>query len=248
MINIHTPYTPLSSSERIDGYLKKDKAFLTPLFAIPQKSDLVTKDLANIVLSGMCVHFEIKNDSDQQEGLHKSTIIKILFSEIGRVLYDSTYCFDIEAFGNNIWGIFNTPMQSGLNSLIETSAKVSSAFDLMNAKIKDSNCHIEFGIGIDYGTASYVTDQISVVKDQTNYAWMGDTLESMYRISSLMTYKNGVMKSNGERRPIGITKIVYQNLKRDYQAFFTEDSNFKCYRAGLLNVEINNWIKENLNK
>lgn len=250
MINVHTPYTAPLASERIDKILNEGKAALTPSFSIPKKSEIILSPISSIVLSCLSVHYYIRFDDTDEEKPTKGIIAKILFSEIGRVLYDNSDCYDIDAFGNIIWGIFNTPLQSNLNTLLETSAKVESVIDLINSKLADKHCRIVAGIGIDYGSSVYITDEISVVDDQRNDVWMGDVIENSSRVSLTMTFNNSIMTfgNNNEKRPIGITEAVYKNLKQDYQAYFIKDNNYNCYRAGLINVSINDWIKDNINK
>lgn len=248
MINVHTPYSAPLASERIDRILNEGKVPETPSFSIPKKSDIILSPMSSIVLSCLTVTFNIRSDSSDGEEPTKGTVAKILFSEIGRVMYDNSDCYDIGAFGNIIWGIFNAPLQNNLNTLLETAAKVESVVDLINSKLTDKHCRIVAGIGIDYGSSVYITDEISVVKDQRNEAWMGDVIENSSRVSLTMTFNNSIMVSNNnnEKRPIGITESVYKNLKQDYQAYFVKDDIYNCYRAGLINVSINDWIKDNI--
>lgn len=248
MINVHTPYTAPKASERIDDILYGIEEGESPLFSIPKIGELLKKQKVGIVLSCMYVHFDIQHDESQKVELSKSTIIKILFSEIGRALYDDADCYELGAFGNNIWGIYNTPLQSNLNTLLETSAKVASAIDLINMKIADKYYHVNAGIGMDYGQSIYINDYISLVNDESNHVWLGDKLENVSKISHELTKNGGVMEANHERRQIGITWTIYQNLKKEYQDFFVLDEGLQCYRSSLINVEISNWIKDNKNK
>lgn len=235
MLNIHSPYSPQEASERIDKLFQLNNLKLDTSMSIPAPDRLFAEQLKGVMAAVMYICFDFGNIPYNNITIQKGVLEKIIFSEVGRVLYDNRDCRDLGANGNHIWAVFNAPMHENINGLVETSAKVNSVIQLINHKLGNSQIFIKDGIGMDFGETYFITDRITVTGEQQDQVWLGDTFEKAHKLA--------VRLLDDADRPIGVTQNVFQNLRKEYQSFFEEqDSN--TYKAGLINVSINNWIKE----
>ena len=153
------------------------------------------------------------------------------------IFRDNTDCIDVICMGRYFIGIFNTPVNTYINNVIVTMAKISSALSVLDIKLhKRFNINIEGNCGCDYGRLFRL--QTSVSRDKNWKTWHGSALNlaMSFAEQAIIDNKNGII----------ISETIKLNLTEEFAGFFpTYDSQLGGYRNTLGDSQMLKWINEN---
>lgn len=157
---------------------------------------------------------------------------------------DNSNCIDIICMGRYFCGIYNAPVRSEIDGLIETMSKINAALSVLDIKLfKEYSIHVSGNCGCDFGElfkiyeVFYGDDKKVRRKNET---WHGAALNMavLYSESEIKNEKNGTIISDNIR----------VNLKDEYAKFFPQtsfDAELGGYWASLVDSNIFEWVKQN---
>lgn len=92
------------------------------------------------------------------------------------------------------------------------------------------------GVGLDYGRALMIKagNKGSTIQD---VVWMGDVVNQACHLS------NEANSGYFDKR-VFLSNIIYDNLNEANKALCTKDGSRDIYQADIVNVEMNDWLKE----
>lgn len=153
------------------------------------------------------------------------------------IFRDNTNCIDVICTGRYFIGIFNTPVNTYINNVIETMAKISSALSVLDIKFhKRFDINIECNCGCDYGRLFRFQTPIGRDKDWKTWHGSALNLAMSFAEETIIDNKNGII----------ISETIKSNLTEKFAGFFpTYDSQLGGYRAALGDSQMLKWIKEN---
>lgn len=227
------------SKVRIDEILKTDNKSYEEVDSIPSR-DKLTFNNGFYVNKTSVVFVDIRNSSKLPEDNQRPVLAKIYrayISEVVAVLNSDENCAEISMDGDCVWGIYNTPYTSDIDGVFSTAAKVSSVIELLNCKFKKKNINsISVGIGISFGRvlmikAGYHGSGLNDV------IWMGEVVNDA---SKLCSYGN---KGFGDKEMM-ISSGFYGNLNDHNKALLGWNSNYSCYHGQVVNISMNDKLKE----
>jgi len=186
---------------------------------------------------------DIRESSKLPDKYRRPTLAKIFRSYISEsvaVLNANSKCKEINIHGDSVWGVFNTPKMSDIDSAFSTAARLSSVVDILNCRFKKKTNNIEpitVGIGMDYGRALMLKAGYkgSAIND---VVWMGDVVN---QATNLCSYGN---KSYGDRE-LMLSSVIHQNLNEHNQSLVYYNSGRSCYHGNIHNTAMNNWVNQN---
>ncbi len=228
----------LKSVERIKEIINTSDLNFEEKDSIPSRDLLTFTNGFYVKCSAMFV--DIRDSKALTEKYKRPTLARIYksyISELVAVMKCHSKVSEINIEGDCVWGVFDTPYQSDIQELISVSAMISSLIDILNWQYEKKGYDpISVGIGIDYGRALMIKAGYkgSAIND---IVWMGDVVN---RASTLCSYGN---KSYSDYETM-ISSIVYDNLTNHDQELFSWNPNRQCYHGNIVNVDMNNWLKE----
>ncbi len=169
-----------------------------------------------------------------------SRIYRSYISELVAVFKNHTKVTEVNIEGDCVWGVFDTPYQRDLDELFSVAAQVSSMIDILNWRLdKRGIDEISVGIGLSYGRALMLKAGYkgSAVND---VVWMGDVVNEASALSSHgnRSYQDSEMM---------VSSDVFKNLNEDNKKLLLWNSGRNCYHGNIINLEMNNWLKEQMN-
>lgn len=151
---------------------------------------------------------------------------KMLFD----IFRDNTDCIDIFCVSHMFCGIFNTPVKSQVDSMLETMGKLNAAILMIDMKLKKLNINVRGNCGCDYGVMYHFCN--FEVSNQTgdDWSWYGRPLDKaiLYSESEIKNDKNGTI----------ISENVKSNIKEEYANLFSEDKINIAYYSTLVDTAI----------
>lgn len=168
-------------------------------------------------------------------------IYRSFISECVSIMNAQDSCREVNIQGDCVWGIFNTPFKADIEQLVEMMAKLSSLINILNYKLQEKKYSTYMvGIGADYGRALMIKAGYkgSGIND---VVYMGDVVN---RASHLSGFGNETYFD----KTIMVSPAIYGNLSEGYQKYFNWNANHQCYHAGIINTEMDEWIKKQENK
>jgi class 3 adenylate cyclase len=235
----HLIYDSEKSFERIDNIINESDSSFEELKEIPSRDKLTFTN--GYYVNCTALFADIK-DSSKLPKLHTrpklAKLYRIFISELVAIINSNEYCSEINILGDCVSGVFNTPNQSDLNSLIDTAAKINSLINVLNYKFHKNNIkEIQIGIGISYGRALMIKAGFngSGIND---LVWMGDVLNE----ASNLCKKANELNSNNN---IIISEVLYNNLTETKKKFFEDELFGDYYSANVIDSDMNEWYKNN---
>ncbi len=137
--------------------------------------------------------------------------------------------------GDGIWGVFDTPYKSDINTLFSTGARVSSLIDILNFRFsKHGISPIEVGIGITYGTSLYIKAGYKG-SGINEVVWLGKLVSEAHKLCSYgnKTYYDEEMM---------VSSVFYSNLNEYNQNLLSYNSQRGCYHGNVINKVMDGWL------
>lgn len=163
-------------------------------------------------------------------------LVKRMMLDIFR---DNSDCIDIICMGRYFCGIFNAPVKSNIDVLIETMSRLNAALSVLDIKLnKRFKIKVQGNIGCDYGELFRLYKVTQNGNEKINESWHGAPLNMaiLYSEKDINNEQNGTI----------ISEVIKSNLKDDYAKFFSKyDDKFCGYWASLVDSNMFEWVKKN---
>lgn len=168
-------------------------------------------------------------------------IYRSFVSEMVALLNSPASCREVSINGDCVWSVYDTPSQNDINAIFDLSAMACSLVDILNYKLSKKNYKTyDVGIGLDYGRALMIQAGYSGSKIN-DVLWMGDVVNSACHLCS------SANQTSLDKR-VFLTKNIYVNLSDNNQKLCTWNGVQGVYQAGIINIPMNNWLQQQINK
>lgn len=212
-------------------------------YHIPSRNNLTYKNGYYVDVTALFI--DIIDSSKLTEIHRRPTLAKMyrcFLSECVAILNGEVCCKEININGDCVWGVFETPFKSNIDTVVTIAAQLRSMVDLLNRKLEKRGYEtLSVGIGIDLGRALMIKAGYSG-SGINEVVWMGDVVNSACHLSN----KAG---RNGRKKMI-ITEVLYDNLNDHNRGLFTKYYDYTngvyYYEGDIYNVGFDEWMKNNM--
>lgn len=144
-------------------------------------------------------------------------------------------CRDVQSVGNHVLAIFDTPLKTDIDSVLDSVGMVNALFGLVNRiHQKTGDGKIKKGVGMIYGNVLMsVLSQEPVI----NVSWSGSVVQKV------LEYSNN---AKSEESLVYISYSIFNNLKESYQKLFVKDLYDERYHGQPVNIAMNKWNQSNV--
>ena len=223
---VNTKFNLNDSLDEIDQILKSGDVVMRKENYTPEDSKGARGSIINAsVVSAKFIPVAKSNQSPENWARAND----ILLSQIYAMVACQPQLLNFEWDGCILHAIFNTTHKEHIDGLLDTVGKILSLTDVINYKVAETGWSYKIKAAIDYKKAL----SVPINKDTT--LWKVDGL---FELDELLDDLN--------TKRLIISKFIYNNLKEGYQALFQglEPFDSKIYQADIVNIGINNWLKE----
>lgn len=232
-------YNYKKSIERIDETLDTSDAAYEEKKSIPSRDNLTFNNGFYVSCSAMFI--DIRGSKALNEKHKRAVLAKIYktyISELVAVLKDHSKVSEIYIEGDSVWGVFDTPQKADINELFNVAAKAASLIDILNIKYKKKGySELTVGIGLSYGTSLLIKSGYKG-SGINEVVWLGKLVGEA---AQLCSYGN---KSFFDREMM-VSEVFYGNLNDHNKNLLTYNPNRNCYHGYVINLEMNEWVKDN---
>lgn len=190
------------SAKRIDDILDASNSNYSDEDSIPSRSSLTYTNGFYVNVTALFI--DIVSSSDMTDEHRRPTLAKMyraFISECTALMNASDLCKEININGDCVWGVFETPYKSQVDSVFSIAAQLNSLIEILNYKLeKKGYSTISVGIGMDYGRALMVKAGYSG-SGLNDVIWMGDVVNSACHLAN-KAGRNG-------KQPIVVSSVVY---------------------------------------
>ena len=235
----HISYDIDKSSQRMDDILNAGNANFSDSESIPQRSSLTYTNGYYVNITALFI--DIVGSSDMTDEHKRPTLAKMyrcFISECTAIMNSQSICKEISINGDCVWGVFETPYQSDVNSVFGVAAQLNSVIEILNYKLrKKGYSEISVGIGMDYGRALMVKAGYSG-SGLNDVIWMGDVVNSACHMAN----KAG----RDGHKPLIVSSCIQDNLNEYNQGLLNATMiDWKTYYEGnIVNTAMDEWYKE----
>lgn len=239
----HFDYNIEKSAERIQEILDSNNSNYEDIDNIvPSRNSLTYNNGYYVNVTALFI--DVVGSSKLIDNCKRPTLAKIyrsFISECVAIITSNLQCREVSIYGDCVWGIFETPVNTNIDSVFSTAAKLNSLVELLNLKLAKKNYPIiSVGIGIDYGRALMVKAGYkgSSIND---VIWMGNVVNNACHLANYA--------GRNERKKIIITSTIYTKLNEHNQSllkpYYDIDQNCFNYEGNIINTSMENWITKN---
>lgn len=236
--------TTFSSYKYMDSINRINEILNSPDYNYQEKDSVPSRDTLSFTngfyVNCSAMFVDMRDSTGLSQKYKRPTLARIyrsFISELVAVMRNHTEVSEINIHGDCVWGIYDTPYKSDINSLFDVAAMASSLIDILSWKLEKNNLSsIKAGIGLSFGRALMIKAGYkgSTVND---VVWMGDVVNES---SELCSYGD---RSWLEQRTV-VSSSFYNNLNEKYQSLLTWLSSKGCYRGYVINVAMNDWLNQ----
>ena len=233
-------YDVENSASRIDEILDASNSNYADKTSIPSRSSLTYTNGYYVKVTSLFI--DIVDSSDMTNEHKRPTLAKMyraFISECTTLMNASDLCKEININGDCVWGVFETPYKSQVDSVFSIAAQLNSLIEILNYKLeKKGYSTISVGIGMDYGRALMVKAGYSG-SGLNDVIWMGDVVNSACHLAN-KAGRNG-------KQPVVVSSVVYSNLNEHNQGIVYETTidGSTVYHGYIYNVPMREWYDEN---
>ena len=241
----HVIYNIEKSAERIQEILDSNSAnYEEKGNVVPSRATLTYNNGYYVNVTALFI--DIIGSSKLIEVCQRTTLAKIyrgFISECVAIISSTSQCREVSIHGDCVWGIFETPKKSDIDSVFSIAAKLNSLVKILNLKLSRKNYQtisVGIGIGIDYGRtlmiqAGYKGSSINDV------VWMGNVVNNACHLAN----KAG----RDDRKNIVVTNAIYSNLNEHNQSllssYYDWEEHSSNYEGNVINISMEKWIDNN---
>lgn len=235
----HIAYDVDKSSGRMDDILNAGNGNYSDYSAIPSRSLLTYTNGYYVNITALFI--DIVGSSDMTDSAKRPTLAKMyrsFISECTAIMNSESICKEISINGDCVWGVFETPSKSDIDTVFSAAAKLNSVVKILNYKLKKKNySEISVGIGMDYGRALMAQAGYSG-SGLNDVIWMGDVVNSACHICGKAgrDYHSSVM----------VSSCIYSNLNEHNQNLLSQTTIdwITYYQGNVINTVMDNWYDE----
>ena len=227
-----------SSLKRIDAILNADNKQFEEADSIPDRDKLTYTNGFYVNCAALFV--DIRESSTMTDEHKRPVLAKIyrsFISEIVALFNGNSITKEVNIHGDCVWCVCDTPYKSDIDELFSMAARACSMVDILNYKLeKKEYTTYSVGVGIDYGRALMIKAGCdgSGIND---VIWMGDVVNQACHLC------NEANSGYFDKR-VFLSNVVYNNLNEDNQKLCSKDVGRDIYQANIVNITMNNWLKE----
>lgn len=226
---IYNPYNLEEASARIENIMKMELSDIKVSDKLPTEDELNGQAVRNTNGSVVCVKYKIDIDGIDR-GMR---MLRLVASEFYNILLSHKGIRDIKDIDDKFVALYDTPLKSDIDSLLEMVAKINAVTNFFNYRMKTDTLKepaIKIGIAMHY---SHLIICRLGTADMNNISicYRGQAVKQTLKLvdDHEMTTTNNIY----------VTDTFYNNLKKEYQEFFSQEN--ETYVASIINTAINNW-------
>jgi len=242
MEGTYVSYDYETSFQRIEDKISSSDNSFPERDSIPPRTELTFSN--GFYVNCTALYIDIRDSSELPNHHTRPKLAKLYrayISEVIAVMVGDGNCAEVIVEGDCVIGIFNTLKKVDIDSVFSIAARLSSLIDVLNCKFdKYAIQNITVGIGMSYGRALMIKAGFkgSSIND---VVWMGDVLNEA---SKLCGYGNKEYYDN----EVMVSEVIYNNLNDKNKSLLSWSSSRQCYHGNVININMNNWYKENCKK
>lgn len=235
----HISYDINKSSQRMDDILNAGNGNFSDSEFIPQRSFLTYTNGYYVNITALFI--DIVGSSDMTDEHKRPTLAKMyrcFISECTAIMNSQLICKEISINGDCVWGVFETPYKSDVNTAFDVAAQLNSVIKILNYKLrKKGYSEISVGIGMDYGRALMIKAGYSG-SGLNDVIWMGDVVNSACHMAN----KAG----RDGHKAIIVSSCIQSNLNEHNQNLLNSTMiDWKTYYEGnIININMDAWYDE----
>jgi len=142
--------------------------------------------------------------------------------------------------GDCVWGVFNTPYKTDVDTIFCTAAEAASLIDTLNVKLRKKK-YSEITVGIALHDADVLMIKAGYNGSGINeVTWIGKLVGETADLCSKANRWNS-------KRTL-YSQAFYNNLSDDYKKtinWLYWNTAYDCYEGETINIAMNNWVQEN---
>lgn len=236
----HIDYDFEKSRKRIDDILDAKDTSYEEVDKIPSREKL-TFNNGFYVTKTSALFIDIRASTKMPADYTRPTLAKIYrsyISECAAIINGNRDCAEVNIHGDCVWGVFDAQYKYQIDDLFSTAAELSSIIDTLNCKYKKKNIKpISVGIGIDFGRVLMIKAGYDG-SGLNDVVWMGEVVNDARKLGS-----------HGNRTvfdyEIMVSSDLYANLNDHNKKLLSWNTNRKCYHGNVINLSMDQWLKEN---
>ncbi|WP_151981236.1 adenylate/guanylate cyclase domain-containing protein [Acinetobacter guerrae] len=229
------------SRNRIDEILDSSDNNYEDKKEIPNRDNLTFTNGYYIFCSAIFIDMrDSKEFSKKHTRPVTAKIYRSYISELVAVLNDNPRLREIYIEGDCVWGVFNSPLKSDIDSIFNTAAQAASIIDTLNVKLRKKK-YSEIIAGI----ACHDADVLMI-----KAGYSGSGINEVTWIGKLVG-ETADLCSNANRwnsKRTLYSKTFYDNLTDENKKkidWLNWNSTYTCYEGNTVNVAMNNWVEQN---
>lgn len=235
----HKPnYDFTKALERIDEILNADNSKFKDNDCFPSRDNLTFSNGFYVYCTALFV--DIRDSSTMTNEHRRPVLAKIyrsFISEMVALMNSNGKTKEISINGDCVWCVCDTPYKSDIDEVFSLAARICSMVDILNFKLeKKGYTTYEVGVGMDYGRALMIKagHKNSEIND---VVWMGDVVNNACHLC------NEANSTLFDKR-VFLSNVIYDNLNETNKNLCTKDNSRDIYQASIVNIGMNNWLKE----
>jgi class 3 adenylate cyclase len=241
----HQYYNFEKSLERVDEILNLPNDEYKELNYIPSESQLTYTNGFYVNATSLFVDLR---DSTRLSQKHTRPVLAKIYrsfiSEVIAIMNGNKNCKYIHIDGDCVSGVYDTPYQSDIYSVLDDAIKINTLIKILSCKFKRKGySEIKAGIGIDYGRLLFIKTGYKG-SGLNDVAWMGNALNISAKLSGLGS-KNFIS-------PIVMTDTVFNKVKdfnKKYSEWFYSGYDYNLglsyYHGNVIKTYMNDWYEKN---
>lgn len=233
------PYEWTESRDRIKSILDQEDINYEEVKELPNRDQLTFTN--GFYAMATCLTIDIRSSSSLPDKYKRPKLARLyrsFISEAVAVINSHSKAREVNVAGDGVWGVINTPKKDDIDEAFSRAAMLASMVDVLNClSAKKGFDPISVGIGADYGRAlmikaGYFGSGLNEV------VYMGDVVN---RANKMATWGSSTFWDGR----IMVSSLFHHNLKEEHQGLLRWNSSRACYDGNVINVAMNEWVKDN---
>lgn len=235
----HKPsYEFKTALDRIDEIINANNSNFKDKESIPPHDKLSFSNGFYVYCTALFV--DIRDSSTMTNEHRRPVLAKIyrsFISEMVAIMNSNLKTKEICINGDCVWCVCDTPFKSDIDNVFSLAARICSMVDILNYKLKKKEYSTyEVGVGIDYGRALMIKAGHKN-SDINDVVWMGDVVNNACHLC------NEANSSLFDKR-VFLSNVIFDNLNDTNKKLCSKDDVRDIYQANIVNIEMNEWLKE----
>lgn len=216
-------YTLTEALERIDRYLK---GYITTPDELSESRPIRKRP---IVISKKYTLLMVKLDLNfgNKENERSNSVCGAVYNELIEIAGNIQQSQCVSLVGNKLYALYDTPMKSDVNDVIDVAANMCGIIDIINYKCSGFKLNrVKINVSICYGP----TELLSYNDLRYNVVGGSELIEDAEIQMGL--YDTRVV----------ISRVIYNNIKDDYKGLFKSEGYDLPFTGSIINTAMSNWL------